>query len=278
MTRSSLKSLALLLLASALMGGCVTTDQAPAPFAATLDEKDRSMMRVAAAANDSGDNGTAINLYRRQSAAHPGRVEPVVALGQALLAANAAEEALPAFQRAAVLQPDLLEAHIGIGRANLMLRRLEQATAAFNEALTRQPANVRALNGKGVAADLAGRHEEAQHLYLSALEIAPDDKNLWNNLGLSLTFSRQYRDAVDILARIATESGATSRMRQNLALALGLSGREAAAAQVSRVDLSEEAVAGNLRFYTAAQSLDGPGAFPRLPVESGRLEKSTAGP
>jgi Flp pilus assembly protein TadD len=251
------------------LGGCVTTgsDTGSGNLSGPgLDERERSMTRVAMAASDSGDHATAINVYRKQSAAHPNRIEPVLALGEALLAVGSADEALPAFQRAIVLDPKSLEGNLGIGRACLALRRLDEASAAFDAVLARNPHNVRALNGKGVAADLSGRHEEAQNLYLTGLEVAPDDRSLWNNLGLSLTFSRQYRDAVDILTRIATAPGATSRMRQNLALALGLSGKDDAAAQVSRVDLNETAVASNLRFYAAAQQFHKPGLIHSRPI------------
>ncbi len=262
--RTMISAAKLVLLAAAL-GGCVTTGPNPLAEGSSggLDGRDRSMTRVALAASESGDHATAINLYRKQSAAYPNKIEPVLALGHALLAAGAADEALPAFQRAVVLDSGSLEGHLGIGRACLALRRLDEATAAFDTVLARQPRNTRALNGKGVAADLAGRHTDAQNLYLSGLEIAPDDRALWNNLGLSLTFSRQYRDAVEILTRVATEVGATARMRQNLALALGLSGQDAAASQVSRVDLNETAVASNLRFYAVAQQLHRPSSLPR---------------
>lgn len=251
------------------LGGCVTTGSDAGlggVSGAGLGERDQSMTRVALAASESGDHATAINVYRKQSAAYPNRIEPVLALGEALLAVGSADEALPAFQRAVVLDTRSLEGHLGIGRACLALRRLDEASAAFEAVLARSPHNVRALNGKGVAADLSGRHEDAQNLYLTGLEVAPDDRSLWNNLGLSLTFSRQYRDAVDILTRIATAPGATSRMRQNLALALGLSGKDAAAAQVSRVDLSETAVASNLRFYAAAQQFHKPGLIHSQPI------------
>jgi len=251
------------------LGGCVTTGSDPSSGSVSvpgMDERDRSMTRVAIAASESGDHATAINVYRKQSAAYPNRIEPVLALGEALLAVGSADEALPAFQRAVVLDPKSLEGNLGIGRACLALRRLDEASAAFDAVLVRNPHNVRALNGKGVAADLSGRHEEAQNLYLTGLEVAPDDRSLWNNLGLSLTFSRQYRDAVEILTRIATAPGATSRMRQNLALALGLSGKDDAAAQVSRVDLNETAVASNLRFYAAAQQFHKPALIHSQPI------------
>ncbi len=248
------------LLLAVMLGGCAMTGQpAGAPLAGPLDEKDRSMMRVAAAANEGGDSATAIGLYRKLSQAHPDRAEPAMALGQTLLTAGAADEALSAFKRAAAAQPNSPDAQLGMGHAHLALGQLDQASVAFDAALVRQPTNIRAMNGKAVIADLSGRHDEAQKIYLAALAVAPDDKMLWNNLGLSLTFSRQYEDAIDILSRLARQAGATPKMRQNLALALGLSGKEAAAAQVSRVDLGETAVAGNLRFYALARELENGG-------------------
>jgi Flp pilus assembly protein TadD len=47
----------------------------------------------------------------------------------------------------------------------------------------------------------------------------------------------------------------TPRLRQNLALILGLKGETTRAAQLSRTDLNEPEVRSNLAFYEAARHL-----------------------
>jgi len=76
-----------------------------------------------------------------------------------------------------------------------------------------------------------------------------------NNLGLSLALSGAYDDAVAQLSMLTLERGATPRMRQNLALALGLKGDATNAARILRADLGEDAISTNLQYYEAVRGI-----------------------
>jgi Flp pilus assembly protein TadD len=84
------------------------------------------------------------------------------------------------------------------------------------------------------------------------------------------------------------EPGSTPRIRQNLALALGLKGDDKSAERLLRAaDLDEQSVGGDLRYYAALRQLNqnkaeanAPVASPRLPVsvDASVSAASTLGP
>jgi Flp pilus assembly protein TadD len=69
------------------------------------------------------------------------------------------------------------------------------------------------------------RHFDAQAAYAAALQIEPDRVSTLTNYGLSLALSGQLVKAEERLRYASTLPGADVRVRQNLALILGLQGR-----------------------------------------------------
>ena len=59
---------------------------------------------------------------------------------------------------------------------------------------------------------------------------------------------------------LARQPDASPRIRQNLALALGMKGDAAGAAQIASRDLDSASIAENQRFFTAVRRLAVPGA------------------
>ena len=85
------------------------------------------------------------------------------------------------------------------------------------------------LSAQGAVLDQMGRHEEAQRYYLTALKIVPDEPSVLSNLGLSYALSKDLKNAEATLRRAAAQRPVDPRVRQNLALVVGLQGRFAEA-------------------------------------------------
>jgi Flp pilus assembly protein TadD len=88
--------------------------------------------------------------------------------------------------------------------------------------------------------DQMGRHDEAQRYYSTALRIAPAEASVLSNLGLSYALSKDLVRAESTLRRASAQPDADTRVRQNLALVVGLQGRLAEAETIARVDLPSE--------------------------------------
>ena len=93
-----------------------------------------------------------------------------------------------------------------------------------------------------------GRHEEAQRYYGTALRIAPDEPSVLSNLGLSYALSKDLVRAETTLRRAAGQAPVDSRVRQNLALVVGLQGRFSEAESIARSDLPSAQAAGNVAY------------------------------
>ena len=94
--------------------------------------------------------------------------------------------------------------------------------------------------------DQLGDHERAREYYNSALKIRPNDPIAMSNLGFSYALSRNLPTAEATLRSAADQPGADMRVRQNLALVLGLQGKFGEAEQVLRRDLSPVDAASNV--------------------------------
>ena len=225
----------------------------PAPEAAEASLP--SMLRIADITLETGDAVSAANLYRRAHERYPNAARPLTGLGQALSQLGHSEDAMIAFRQALQRDPEETTALRSLGAQSLGLGEGERALGFYAALLAADPADYRALNGKGVALDMLGRHSDAWQVYRQGLDIAPDNIALNNNYGLSLAMGGQAEEGIRLLSALARAPDATPRTRQNLALALGLSGDLAAAKQIAALDLDPEQVAENAAFYEYIRTL-----------------------
>jgi Flp pilus assembly protein TadD len=93
-----------------------------------------------------------------------------------------------------------------------------------------------------------GKHEEAQRYYSSALKIMPNEPSVLSNLGLSYALSKNLPLAEATLRRAAAQPKAEPKVRQNLALVVGLQGRFAEAETIAQGDLSPDEAAANITY------------------------------
>lgn len=245
--------------ASIFLNGCandVVQSNVTTPPAATSEAANyASLLRVADAMRASGDNVSAIGLYKRANTMKPMEAEPLVKLGSALLDLKSYNEAAAAFRSALANDANNAEAMRGLGNALLSLDQPQVALKQFESSLALEPNESRTYNSIGVVLDMIGDHRNAQARYRQGLALSGDSLVLRNNLGLSLALSGDYREAITTLRPILSHPQATVRNRQNLALVYGLSGDLNAAARVARMDLDEAAVRSNLAYYSVLREL-----------------------
>ena len=143
------------------------------------------------------------------------------------------------------------------GRALADNGNFQQAFDVLSRAHSPEDPDWRILSAQGAALDQLGRGEEARQYYASALRIAPDEPSVLSNLGLSYVLSKDLPKAEEILRRAYSHADADSRVRQNLALVLGLRGHLAEAEGIIKQGVPpEEAAASvaNLRRMLAKRS------------------------
>src|SRR5207302_7260615 len=123
------------------------------------------------------------------------------------------------------------------GRALADAGNYRQALEVLGRAHQPDQPDWRILSVQGAVLDQMGRHDEAQRYYATALRIVPDEPSVLSNLGLSYALSKDLVRAELTLRRAIARPNADPRVRQNLALVVGLQGRFAEAESVVRSDL-----------------------------------------
>ena len=104
------------------------------------------------------------------------------------------------------------------------------------------------LSVQGAVLDQMGRHDEARRYYESALKIMPGEPSVLSNLGLSYMLSKDLAKSEEVLRQAYGSQHADARVRQNLALVVGLQGRFSEAETIARADLPPDEAAANVAY------------------------------
>ena len=165
---------------------------------------------------------------------------------RALRALTQHSQAVAVLRGLALTHPRDLEILGAYGKALADDGKLQEAAKVLENAHTPERPNWSILSAQGSVADQLGDHERAREYYNSALKIRPNDPVAMSNLGLSYALSRNLPTAEATLRSAADQPGADMRVRQNLALVLGLQGKFGEAEQVLKRDLSPVDAASNV--------------------------------
>jgi Flp pilus assembly protein TadD len=180
--------------------------------------------------------------------ADPKNPEAALAYGQALRAAGQRSQAAAMLEQATIAHPGDKALLAAYGRSLVDNGNFQRALDVLGRAHSPDNPDWRILSVQGTALDQLGRHEEARRYYASALKIAPDEPTVLSNLGLSYVLSKDLPKAEEALRRAYASARADARVRQNLALVVGLQGRFAEAEQIVRADLPADEAAANVAY------------------------------
>lgn len=206
---------------------------------------------IADAALDGGMPQTALNITRTILQTDPRNVPALERQGAALAQLGQPEAAMEAYRRALAVTPAAPAALLGLGRLELARGSAADAEHDFSKLLLATPGDQTAMNNLGVALDLQGHHAAAQEIYGKLLRLTPDNRAASVNLALSLSLTGQADQSVTMLRGPAAQPDATPRVREDLAVALALSGSPKEAEKLLLTDLSPRDAAAALAGYQA---------------------------
>ena len=177
--------------------------------------------------------------------------DPVAALNYArtLKALGAKDKALEVLARTYQLNRGNSKLASEYGRLALDLGKVQMAEQLLNQAhRARGQTDWRVLSALGTVNAKRGKHKKAQSYYLAALRQKPDATSVFNNLALSYALDGRVGDAEDLLKRAVAKGHNTRRVRQNLALVLGLQSKFGEAQKIAQADLNEDKIDNNVNF------------------------------
>jgi Flp pilus assembly protein TadD len=175
--------------------------------------------------------------------------DPDVAIryAAALRAIGQRSQAASVLEQSAIHNPKNRAVLGAYGRALADAGNYNQALEVLGRAHAPDQPDWRILSAQGAVLDQLGRHDEAQRYYASALRLMPDEPSVLSNLGLSYALSKDLKQAEATLRRAAA-GRATTRVRQNLALVVGLQGRFEEAENIAQADLPPDEAAANVAY------------------------------
>ena len=132
---------------------------------------------------------------------------------------------------------------IGAGRTGEAVPLLEAVAASG-------PVDWRVHSALGSAYDQQAEHDKAREQYQKALALSPRQLPVLNNLGMSYAIQGDLKQAEATLREAVLLPGAKAepRLRQNLALVVGLQGRFEEAGKIASEDLPPAEVDANMAY------------------------------
>jgi len=195
-----------------------------------------------------GEPVRGVEFYRDRSRANPEDTDATLQYGKALRATGQRGQAVAVLEQATIAHPGNKALLAAYGRALADNGNFQQAFDILTRAHSPDNPDWRILSVQGTTLDQMGRHDEARRYYTSALKIVPDEPSVLSNLGLSYVLSKDLPKAEETLRRAYAGGKADARVRQNLALVVGLQGRFAEAEGIVRADLPPDEAAANVAY------------------------------
>lgn len=189
---------------------------------------------------------SATEVMGRAYAKTPQSPQIGIAYANLLQMSGRAPQALAVMQQVAISNPNNRQVLGAYGKAQAAAGQLEQALATLTRAQTPDRPDWRLYSAQGTVFDQMNRPQDARNSYQQALQIQPNEPSVLSNMGMSYVLSGDLKTAETYLRTAAQQPGADSRVRQNLALVVGLQGRFAEADQIARQELSPEQAQANV--------------------------------
>ena len=213
----------------------------------TVDEITGSVAEPRAPSTEAEWRG-ALETYGNRYRANPSDAKAAIAYAKALRATDQRAQAVAVLQQASIRNPHDTAVLGAYGRALADAGQYTEALDALGRAHSPDNPDWRILNAQGAVLDEMGRHAEAQRHYATVLKMVPNEPSVLSNLGLSYALDKKLPQAEATLRQAAALAHAGPKVRQNLALVVGLQGRFAEAEKIAGADLPPDQAAANVNY------------------------------
>ncbi len=190
----------------------------------------------------------AVRAYGARYEGNPKDKANGLAFATALQMTGRNDQSLAVMQQVAIAHPDDRDVLAAYGKALAAAGDLPKALETVRRAQTPDRPDWRLLSAEGAILDQLGQPDKARVLYEKALVIQPNEPSVLSNLGMSYLLANDLPKAETYLSRAAKLPGADGRVRQNLALVMGLQGRFDEAERTASADLGPEEAKANVAY------------------------------
>jgi len=158
------------------------------------------------------------------------------------------DQSLAVMRKLVIAHPKDRAVLAAYGKALAAVGELEPALDAVRRAQTPEYPDWKLVSAEAAILDQLGQSNAARELYRKALDMKPNEPSVLSNLGMSYVLGGDLKTAETYLRQAAQQPGADSRVRQNLALVVGLQGRFEEAREIAGRELSPEQAEANMAY------------------------------
>lgn len=240
------------------------------PTAATAVQSRAPSSAAVRATYDRMDALSRSVFWASEQQADPTDAVAGVKLAQALRELGRYDQAAEAAQATLTIQPNNLDALLELGRAHIARGQAFYGVAPLEQARDLAPRDWRAYSLLGVAYEQVRRTDDARAAWDQALALSPDNPDVLTNAATAALTHGDAPGAETLLRRAVAQPTASAKVRQNLAMVLGLQGKMGEAEQILRRELPPEQAEQNLQWLrsrsTGGAATSGGGAVSPSPA------------
>lgn len=159
-----------------------------------------------------------------------------------------ADQSLAVMRKLAIVLPKDRDVLAAYGKALAANGQFEPALDAVRRAQTPEYPDWKLVSAEAAILDQLGQRDGARQNYRKALDLKPNEPSILSNLGMSYVLEGDLRTAETYMRSAAQQPNADSRVRQNLALVVGLQGRFDEAETIASQELSSEQAQANVTY------------------------------
>jgi tetratricopeptide (TPR) repeat protein len=260
----------------ALSGGsALAADPTPARTAQTQAQTRAPSSAQVRATYDRMDALSRSVFWASEQEANPTDAVAGVKLAQALRELGRYDQAAQTAQATLTVQPNNLDALLELGRAHIARGRAFYGVAPLEQARNQAPRDWRAYSLLGVAYEQVRRTDDARAAWNQALALSPDNPDVLTNAATAALTHGDAPGAETLLRRAVAQPTASAKVRQNLAMVLGLQGKMGEAEQILRRELPPEQAEQNLQWLRSRST--GGAASPSPATDTARTWNSLQG-
>ncbi|WP_439542224.1 tetratricopeptide repeat protein [Hyphomicrobium sp.] len=246
-----------------MLGACaqVGGDESGGLFSALAPETAQP-----AAAQQPSDPLQATEYWGKEYGKNPRDLDAALAYAQNLRVTGQKREAMAVLQQASIIHGSDKKLAADYGRLALELDQIGVAKKLL--AVADDPTNPdwRIIMARGTVVAKEGSYREAITFYERAQALNPGHPSVLNNLALAYTMSGEPERGEQLLRQASAGGNENAKVRQNLALVLGLQGKYDEATKIASVDLEAAQAQANTSFLKKMVKLDAKPMTPAGPA------------
>lgn len=198
----------------------------------------------------------ATTYWGKEYAKKPSELQPAINYAKNLKALGEKQKALSVLEQASVYHANDSQLTSEYGRLALELNQVNIAGQLLAAADDPTKPDWRVVSARGTVLAKQGKYGDAIPFYERALTLAPDNPGIMNNLAMAHAMMGNPKKAEQILRQAAAAPSATPKVRENLALVLGLQGRYDESKSVASSVVDSDTAASNTNYLKQLVKLE----------------------